>query len=118
VRTLVTSAVLGTAGSARTGVGVAELVLRRGPALAVLGARATIGIGTDAAAAADASFRDDLLMLFDDAGEIAWRQARRVRLELGARTSPPEGRRATDKSAPRPADAGRDAPPRRHRVKA
>jgi uncharacterized protein YjiS (DUF1127 family) len=80
---------------------VAELTLRRAPTLVVLSARATVGRGTRAAMA-EAVFRDELLRLFDDVGEVAWRQARRARLELGAMTAP----------------NGDRAPARRHRVKA
>lgn len=87
VRTLVTSAVVGAAGSARAGVGMAELALRRSPSLLVLSARATLVPGARGARA-EAVFRDQLVTLLDDLGELAWRQARRARLELGERTSP------------------------------
>jgi hypothetical protein len=99
VRTLFTSALVGAGGSARAGVGVARLTLRRTPSLLTLSARAlTPG---SARARADAEFRDELLTLLDDVAEVAWRQARRARLELGERTGPDGG-----------------VPRRRHRVKA
>jgi hypothetical protein len=101
-RTLVTSTLVGAAGSARAGIRVAELTVRRSPALVALTARAAIGRGAGAEQA-DARFRDELLTLLDDAGQIAWRHARRARLELGTRTS---------------AAAGNGTPRRRARVKA
>ena len=81
LHTLVTSALVGAASSARTTVGAAELALRRAPALVSLGARATVATGADAARA-QAVFRDGLLTLFDDLGELAWREARRARIQL------------------------------------
>lgn len=104
---LVTSAAVGIAGSARTGAQITELTLRRTPALVLMGARATVGTGSQAAMA-QAIFRDELLAVLDDATEIAWRQTRRARDELGLRTAPP-------------GDAvvyQHGTPPRRHRVKA
>ena len=99
VRTLFTSALVGAGGSARAGVGVARLTLHRTPSLLALSARA-LAPGS-AGARADAEFRDELLTLLDDVAEVAWRQARRARLELGDRTSPNGG-----------------VPRRRYRVKA
>lgn len=87
MRTLVTSAVVGAAGSARAGVGMAELTVRRSPSLLLLSARATL-IRGPGGARAEAVFRDQLVTLLDDLGELAWRQARRARLELSERTSP------------------------------
>jgi hypothetical protein len=87
VRTLMTSAVVGATGSARAGMGVAELTARRVPSLLVLGARASVTTGPGAARA-ETTFRDELLTLLDDAAGVASRQARRARLELGDRTSP------------------------------
>jgi hypothetical protein len=78
---------------------VARLTLSRTPSLLALGARA-LAPGS-AGGRADAEFRDELLTLLDDVAEVASRQARRARLELGDRTSPNDG-----------------APRRRHRVKA
>jgi hypothetical protein len=99
VRTLFTSALVGAAGSARAGVGVARLTVRRTPSLLTLTARAVApGLG---GARADAEFRDELLILLDDVAEVTSRQARRARLELGDRTAPRNG----------------GAPVRRHRVK-
>ena len=97
-RTLVTSTLVGAAGSARAGIGAAGLTVRRTPSLVALGARATLARGSQGARA-DAVFRDELLMLLDDVAELAWRQARRARLEIGERTSP------------------NGTPQRRHRVK-
>ena len=99
VRTLFTSALVGAGGSTRAGVGVARLTLRRTPSLVALSARA-VARGS-AGARAEAEFRDELLTLLDEVAEVAWRQARRARLELGDRTSPNGG-----------------VPRRRHRVKA
>jgi hypothetical protein len=98
-RTLVTSTLVGAAGSARAGIGAAELTVRRTPSLLALSARATLARGSGGVRA-DAVFRDELLMLLDDVAELTWRQARRARLEIGERTSP------------------NGAPHRRHRVKA
>jgi len=98
-RTLFTSALVGAGGSTRAGVGVARLALRRTPSLVALSARA-VAPGP-AGARAEAEFRDELLTLLDEVAEVAWRQARRARLELGDRTSPNGG-----------------VPRRRHRVKA
>jgi hypothetical protein len=120
LHTLVTSGLVGAAGSARAGVGVAELALRRAPSLVALGARATVATGAGASRA-QAVFRDDLLTLFDDAAEIAWREARRARIELGERTSPPDVAAAgweREPAAPAAAAAANAAPHRRHRVKA
>ena len=89
VQTLVISALVGAAGSARAGVGMTELALGRAPSLLALGARATVAMGPGAARA-HAAFRDELLTLFDDVAEVAWREARAARLELGARTIPAE----------------------------
>jgi hypothetical protein len=99
VRTLFNSALAGAGGSARAGVGVARLTLGRTPSLLALSARA-LAPGS-AGAKADAEFRDGLLTLLDEVAEVASRQARRARLELGDRTSPNGG-----------------VPRRRHRVKA
>ena len=114
VRTLVTSVIVGAAGSARAGAGAAELTLRRAPSLLAVSTRAALASGTDAARA-QAVFRDELLTLFDDVAELAWRQARRARLELGERTGPsPEAALATGQRAP----ATVNGVPRRHvRVK-
>ena len=94
------------------------LAVDRVPSLVATGARATMTSGSGAARA-DAVFRDELLMLLDDAAEIAWREARRARFELGDR-SRAAGVRG---HALRPGQhAGGDSaqnggPPRRHRVK-
>lgn len=115
VRTLVSTAIVGAAGSARAGAGAAGLALRRGPSLLALSARATMPSGKDAARA-EAVFRDELLTLLDEVAEVAWRQARRARLELAARTSPT--RAAAPASGPG-APASANGAPRRHaRVKA
>jgi hypothetical protein len=106
---LVTSGFVGTAGSVRAGAGLAELALRRTPPLVALGARAMVGTGMEGAWA-EAAFRDELLTLYDDVAEIAWRQLRRARDELGVRTCPPVG--GTTGAAPN------GAVRRRHRVKA
>lgn len=106
-RTLVTSTLVGAAGSARAGIGVAELTLRRTPSLVALSARATIARGRDAATA-EAVFRDELLTLLDDVAEVAWRQTRRSRLELAERTGPAEAEVASSSNGARP---------RHHRVK-
>ncbi len=117
LHTLVTSGLVGAACSARAGLGVAELALRRAPSLVALGARATVATGTRAARA-QVVFRDDLLTLFDDAAEIAWREARRARIELAERTTRPEGA-AAGRARGRPTPAAPNAAPhRRHRVKA
>jgi hypothetical protein len=111
-RTLVTSGLVWAAGSARAGAETAELAVRRMPALVGLGARATLG--TEASAArANAAFRDELLMLFDDVSGVAWREARWARAELGARTSP----RATDARAEATPARANGAARRRYRVK-
>lgn len=115
LQTLVTSALVGAAGSARAGVGVAELTLRRGPSLVTLGARATVTTGAGAARA-QAVFRDELLTLFDEVGGIASREARRARIQLDERTSAPVrtvGSGPRDRTAAAVANGG----PRRHRVK-
>ena len=116
VRTLVTSAVVGAAGSARAGVGVAELALRRAPSLLALSARATVAPGAGAARA-EAVFRDELLTLLDEIGEVAWRQARRARLELGDRISR-TGAAAPERGEHEVSASGNGTPRRRHRVKA
>jgi hypothetical protein len=103
VRTVVTSALVGVESSTRAGVGFAELTLRRAPSLIALGVRATV-ISSAGATRADAVFRDELLTLLDDVAELAWRHARRARLELGERTAA--------------AAARNGVPSRRHRVKA
>lgn len=105
---LASSAFVGASGSVRTGAGLADLAVRRTPPLVALGARAMMGRGAEAAWA-EAAFRDELLMLYDDAAELAWRQFRRARDELGVRTSPPV--RA-------PTATVNGSVPRRHRVKA
>jgi hypothetical protein len=87
VRMLVTSAIVSAEGSVRAGAGLAELAVRRTPPLVALGARATVLAGVDGGWA-QAAFRDELLTLYDDAAEVASRQLRRARDELGARTSP------------------------------
>jgi hypothetical protein len=87
---LVTSAFVGATGSVRAGAGLAGLAVRRTPALVVLGARATVGSGAEADWA-QVAFRDELLTLYDDSAEIAWRQLRRARDEIGVRTSPRAG---------------------------
>jgi hypothetical protein len=115
VRTLVSTAIVGAAGSARAGAGAAELALRRGPSLLALSARATVASGKDAARA-ETVFRDELLTLLDDVAEIAWRQARRARLELAARTS--LTRAPTPASGPGMPAASGGAPRRHARVKA
>ncbi|HUE26414.1 MAG TPA: hypothetical protein VMP89_06540 [Solirubrobacteraceae bacterium] len=102
LHTLVTSALVGAAGSVRASVEVAGLAVRRTPSLVACGARSTVAGDADAARAS-AVFRDELLTLLDDVAEIASREARRARLELGERT-------ATAVTA--------GAPRRRHRVKA
>jgi hypothetical protein len=109
---LVDSALVGASGSARAGVGVTELAASRAPSLLVKGARAAIGRGTEGTRA-QAAFRDEMLMLLDDAAEIAWRQARRARYELSARTAPRETSWPSEGTPTQEA-----APPRRHRVKA
>ena len=86
---LVTSAAVGAAGSVRAGAAVSELAVRRTPTLVVLGVRATVGTGAEAARA-QAVFRDELLSLLDDAAEIAWLRARVARDQLGLRTGPPQ----------------------------
>ena len=113
VRMLVTSALVGAEGSARAGAGVAELTIRRTPSLVALGARGMIGNG-GGTARAQAAFRDELLTLLDDVAELAWHEARRARDELGARTSPREGRAAHHPATAAGDNGGR----RRHRVKA
>jgi len=110
---LVTSAVVGAGGSVRAGAGMAELAVRRTPSLLLVGARATLAGGTQGATA-QAEFRDGLLMLLDDAAAITSFQARRARVQLGLRTSPPPHPSAT---APQSTEANGD-PRRRHRVKA
>jgi hypothetical protein len=111
VRTLFASALVGAAGSARAGVGVARLTLTRTPSLLTLSARAVApGSG---GARADAEFRDELLTLLDDVAEVAWRQARRARLELGDRTSPSDRTGPGDRTGP----TNGGVPVRRHRVK-
>jgi hypothetical protein len=107
---LVTSAAVGATGSARAGAELTELTLRRTPSLLIVGARATLGTGPRAAQA-QAVFRDELLGVLDEAAEIAWRQARRARDQLGLRTAP------RDEVLPDAARANGTAP-RRHRVKA
>ena len=92
VRLLVTSGLAGAAGSVRAGVEVAELGFRRVPSLFALGARATLSSGAGALTA-EAVFRDELLTLLDDAGEVAWRHARRARLEVSELTGPAGARR-------------------------
>lgn len=106
---LITSAIIGAEVSVRAGAELAELGVRRTPPLAGLGARATVGAGAEAAWA-HAAFRDELLALYDDAAEIAWRQLRRARDELGVRTGPPPD------GTESPARNG--SVERRHRVKA
>ena len=115
-RTLGTSALVGAAASVRAGVGAAELALRRGPSLVALGVRATVPTGAGAARA-DAGFRDELLMLLDEVGELTWRQVRRARLELDERTGPADGPAPTGAHHARLA-ASNGAAHRRHRVKA
>ena len=88
VRTLVTSAIVGAAGSARAGAGAAELAIRRAPSLIALGARASLRPGAGAARA-EAVFRDELLLLLDDVAQLASRHARQARLQLSALTAPP-----------------------------
>jgi hypothetical protein len=87
VRMLVSSAIVSAEGSLRAGAGLAELAVRRTPPLVVLGTRATVLAGVDGGWA-QAAFRDELLTLYDDAADVAWRQLRRARDELGVRTSP------------------------------
>jgi hypothetical protein len=87
VRMLVASAIISAEGSLRASAGLAELAVRRAPPLVALVARATVPIGVDGGWA-QAAFRDELLTLYDDAGEVAWRELRRARDELGVRTSP------------------------------
>lgn len=106
---LITSAITGAEGSVRAGAELAELGVRRTPPLVGLGARATLGSGAEAAWA-QAAFRDELLALYDDAAEIAWRQLRRARDELGLRT----GLRPDATDSP----ALNGLVERRHRVKA
>lgn len=117
--TLVTSGLAGAAAAIRAGARVTGLAVRRVPSLVAAGTRATVTSG-NRAARAETVFRDELLTLLDDAAEIAWRQARRARFELGNRT----GAAAARRPAPHPgqhADEGpaeNGGPPRRHRVKA
>jgi hypothetical protein len=113
---LVSTAVAGAAASARAGAEMADLAVRRTPSLVALGTRATVRTGHDAAWA-QVAFRDELLTLLDDAAEIAWRQARRARSQLGARTSSPWGGIRVTPAEHR-ASAHSGDPRRRHRVKA
>lgn len=114
---LVSSALVGAEGSARVGVGVAELAFRRTPSLVALGARAMIGNGTGTVRA-EAAFRDELLITLDDIAGIASYEARRARDELGARTSPRESVGTRGPRDGMAAAAGNGSPRRHHRVKA
>jgi hypothetical protein len=113
---LLSSTAVVAEGTVRTGVGVAEAAARRLPPLLALGARATVGTGADAARSQSA-FRDELLLLFDDVTEVAWRQARHARDELGARTSGTDFARAPGARAAA-GISSQNGGARRHRVKA
>ena len=72
----------------RTGIGCAELLARRAPALMQLNLQ-TQGGSTDVAAA-QARFRDELIALARDSSELALREIRRGIEDLDSFTRPEE----------------------------
>jgi len=85
-RMLVTGGIMSAATVCRTGIGCAELLARRAPALMQLNMQTQMDSAD--VAAAQAHFRDELIALGRDASELALREIRRGIEDLDSFTRP------------------------------
>jgi hypothetical protein len=97
--------VVGATTAFRVGAGCAQLLRKRSGPIVSLAMQASLGSDAKAAAAAEATLRDELVALARESAELSWRELRR-------------GVDALDSST-RPLDQPRNGPRRRpYRVKA
>ena len=88
----------------RVGAGCAQLLRKRSGAIVSLAVQASLGSDTQAAEAAEATLRDEVVALARESAELSWRELRRGVDALDSHT--------------RPADPPHTSPPLRpYRVK-